>query len=249
MDSAETLILLAHPRSGSSSLYQILQLHPSLNIIEEPFNENYTRWQPNNKDYRSEIVDTPSLDIQLNEIFATYNGLKLLAYQLPNNLLAHLLQRPNSKIVFLRRKNLLQSVVSVQIAHQTQLWKKWEQSKPLEEYYQQLQPLNIRDIQLRVAELDQHLSACEMLVDTLPHTKAIKLTYEALYFSPPAQQAQQLDALWAFLGVPALEAATVTQYLQPAHAKINSAATYNLLPNLAEIEQHCGNDITGWLYK
>jgi len=37
-------------------------------------------------------------------------------------------------------------------------------------------------------------------------------------------------------------------YLQPEAAKINSAATYALLPNANEIENVCGNDVTGRLY-
>src|SRR5262245_17652147 len=121
----QRLILFAHPRSGSSSLYQILQLHPQLDILEEPFNEGFTRWNPTNKDYLSQIVDLPSLDTQLAEIFTSYNGLKMLDYQLPDDLLNPLLRREQYLILFLRRKNLLQAVVSVLIAEQTQLWKMW----------------------------------------------------------------------------------------------------------------------------
>ncbi len=38
---SDKVLLFAHPRSGSSSLFQILDLHPKLRILEEPFNENY----------------------------------------------------------------------------------------------------------------------------------------------------------------------------------------------------------------
>src|SRR5215467_6379515 len=100
MDSSLRVIFLAHPRSGSSSLYQILQLHPELNILEEPFNENFTRWDVHNKNYRGLIHDAASLDAQVNEIFKTYNSIKILDYQLAENLMVHLIERADCKIIF-----------------------------------------------------------------------------------------------------------------------------------------------------
>src|SRR5688572_14229881 len=249
MSSNLRIILFAHPRSGSSSLYQILQLHPELNILEVPFNENFTHWNPDNKNYRDRIHDIPSLEAQLAEIFAAYNGVKMLDYQLPDELAIHLLQRRDCKIIFLRRKNLLQSIVSVLIAEQTQLWKKWEMTKPLENYYCNLHPLDVREIQRRVAELKQHLDFFEWVIDALPDDKPIKLTYEDLYFSPPAQRDVQIAAMWNFLGVIPLESEQLQYYLQPEAVKINSAATYALVPNAHDIQRSCGNDVTGWLYE
>src|SRR5512133_3353149 len=164
MNPNDRVILFAHPRSGSSSLYQILQLHPDLNILEEPFNERFTEWSPINKNYRSLIFNVPSLDAQLAEIFISYNGVKVLDYQLPDELAVHLLRRTDCKIIFLRRRNLLQSVVSVLIAEQTHLWKRWEMTKPLEEYYRNLQPLDIAEIQARIRSLKDHLDFFEGVI-------------------------------------------------------------------------------------
>src|SRR5689334_20745080 len=108
MELNQHLILFAHPRSGSSSLYQILQLHPALNILEEPFNQGFTKWNPNHPNYLERVSDIPSLDKVLAEIFVAYNGIKVLDYQLPDELGVHLLQRPDCFIFFLRRRNLLQ---------------------------------------------------------------------------------------------------------------------------------------------
>lgn len=249
MNSEFRIVLFAHPRSGSTSLYQILQLHPEINILEEPFNENYTRWDPRNKNYRDLIHDIPSLDMQLAEIFATYNGVKVLDYQLPRDLAIHLLQRPEGKIIFLRRKNLLQAVVSVLIAKQTQLWKKWEMARPLEDYYRDLRPLDVQDVQRRVTDLKQSLDFFESVIDSLPEGRAIKLTYETLYFAPPAQRDLQIAALWNLLGIAPLESEQVQYYLQPEAVKLNSAETYAWLPNVMEIQESCGNYVTGWLYE
>lgn len=242
------VLFFAHPRSGSSSLYQILQLHPELNILEEPFNENFTRWNENNKNYLELIHDIPSLDAQVAEIFATFNGIKMLDYQLPNDLAIHLLQRSDCKIIFLRRRNILQSVVSVLIAEQTHLWKKWEMTKPLEEYYRHLQPLNIRDIQQRVTDLKHGLDFFESIIDRRSKDEGIKLMYEDLYFAETSQQKQKIDTIWKLLKIAPLELDHYQYYLQPDAVKINSAATYAFLPNAGEIQEYCGNDVTGWLY-
>ena len=242
------VIFFAHPRSGSSSLYQILQLHPELNILEEPFNENFTRWNSNNKNYLELIHDIPSLDVQVAEIFTTFNGIKMLDYQLPDDLAIHMLQQRDCKIIFLRRRNLLQSVVSVLIAEQTHLWKKWEMTKPLDEYYRDLQPLDIREIQQRITDLKHHLDFFESVIDMRLGDEVIKLTYEDLYFSETPQQKGQIDVIWNLLKIAPLEMEYYQYYLQPETVKINSAATYAFLPNAREIEESCGNDLTGWLY-
>ena len=243
------IILFAHPRSGSSSLYQILQLHPELDILEEPFNENFALWNPHQKNYLDLTHDIPSLDAQLADIFAMYNGIKVLDYQLPDNLAIHLLERRGCKIIFLRRKNLLQSVVSVLIVEQTQLWKKWEMTRPLEDYYRNLRPLDVYNIQQRVTDLKQHLDFFESVIDALPDNAAIKLTYEALYFAPAARRNAQIAAIWNFLRIAPLELEQLQYYLQPEAVKINSAATYDFVPNAHDIQQFCGNDVTGWLYE
>ncbi len=248
MNQNVRVILFAHPRSGSTSLYQVLQLNPELNILEEPFNENFTRWN-NNKNYRELIHDIPSLDVQVAEIFTNYNGIKMLDYQLPDKLAVHMLRRPDCKIIFLRRRNLLQSVVSVLIAEQTHLWKKWEMTKPLNEYYQDLQPLDIQDVQRRVIALKDHLDFFEAVIDAHLKNTVIKLTYEDLYFSEIPWQQQQITAIWNLLCIEPLALERYEYYLRPESVKINSPATYTFLPNAREIHESCGNDLTGWLFE
>lgn len=242
------LIFLAHPRSGSSSLYQILQLHPELNILEEPFNENFTRWDRKNRNYREQVHDLPSLETTITEIFSDYNGIKMLDYQLPDGLAVHLLQRPGFKVIFLRRKNLLKSVVSVLIAEQTHLWKRWEMTRPLEEYYSNLQPIDIQDITNRVAYLKDHLDFFEAVLDTRSKADVIKFTYEELYFSDISRQTRQIAAVWDLLGIASLALERYQPYLSPETMQINSAATYEFLPNAREIHNACGNEVTGWLF-
>jgi hypothetical protein len=217
--------------------------------LEEPFNENFTRWNTNNKDYRQLIHDVPSLEVQVGEIFTAYNGIKMLDYQLPDSLAVYLLQHPAYKVIFLRRKNLLQAIVSVLIAKQTTLWKRWEMVKPLEEYYQNLQPLKVQDVQRRVAALKEHLDFFESIIDARPKDAVVKLTYEDLYLSEIPQQYRQITAIWSLLKIPLLAIERYQYYLRPEEVKINSAATYSFLQNAREIDKFCGNDVTGWLFE
>lgn len=243
------VLLLAHPRSGSSSLYQILQLHPDLNILEEPFNEGFTSWDARNPDYLARVHDTASLDAVLDEVWTTYNGVKVLTYQLPDELIAHLVNRADCAVIFLRRRNILQAVVSVLIAHQTNVWKKWEMRQPLEAYYRDLQPLPIAEVRERVAGLRAGLARTETVVDAREDGATMKLVYEDLYYAPPEKRNQQIDAIWAMLGLAPLDPALYQQFLRPEDAKINGVATYHWLPNAREIDRMCGDDQTGWLFE
>ncbi len=249
MDPKLQAIFFAHPRSGSTSLFKILQLHPALHLLEEPFNEHFTNWNPHNPNYLAQIYDTASLDTQLAAILTSYNGLKVLDYQLPDELIIHLLHRPTAHVLFLRRRNLLQTVVSNLIAEQTQLWKKWDMTQPLEEYYRHLQPLDIADVERRVEGLQQHLAFCERVIDSRPGIPGLKLVYEDLYFGTAVQRNQQIAGIWQWLEVAALEAEQIQYYLDPTQVKINSVNTYDWVPNAGEIEARCGNAVTGWLYR
>ena len=61
-------------------------------------------------------------------------------------------RRPDLRIVFISRRNLLQTVVSDRVAKQTKLWNRWDAdpAKPFERYYDSLYPLN-------AAEADHYL--------------------------------------------------------------------------------------------
>jgi hypothetical protein len=249
MRHGDRLLLLGHARSGSSNLYQILQAHPDLNILEEPFNERYVTWKPGNEDFRSRVRDVASLDVVLADIFIRFNGLKLLEYQLPDDLLEPLVKRADLSVVFIRRRNLLQAVVSGLIAEQTGLWKIWDMTRPLASYYSGLEPLDLDVIWERIRWLSEHLAACEEMLDGRADGRSWGVLYEDLYFSPPSEQAGRLDSLWEFLGLERLDPGALDYYLRPERTKLNSAATYASVPNIQEVNKKCGSDAFGWLFE
>lgn len=248
MDLSHRLVLFAHARSGSSSLYQILQSHPQLHILEEPFNEGFTDWHPDAPNYLELITDTLSLDEQLEHIFQSYNGIKVLNYQLPEPLYIHMLQRPDLKVIFLYRRNLLQSIVSGMLAEQSSIWKKWEMERPIQDYYEHLAPLSISDIRKHIGWLQEGLAFYGQVISALPQDKRLILVYEDVYFGMPDERAAWLGRIWQFLNLDPVESSAVQQYLDPHFAKINSHETYQFIPNVDEINQQLGNDVTGSLF-
>jgi hypothetical protein len=247
MDSSHHLVIFAHARSGSSALYQILQSHPQLHLLAEPFNEGFASWYPDAPKYLERIIDIPSLDEQLEYIFQSYNGIKVLDYQLPEPISVHMLQRRDLKIIFLYRRNLLQSVVSGMLAEQSSIWQKWEIERPIQDYYQQLAPLSISDIRKHIGWSQEYHTFYGQIIAALPEDKRLILVYEDVYLGTPEERAAWLGRIWQFLNLDPVDSSAVQQYLDPHVAKMNSSETYQRIPNVDEINQQLGNDVTGWL--
>jgi hypothetical protein len=243
----QRFVLFAHPRSGSSNLFEALQLHPRLSILEEPFNEGFSSWYPDERRYLDLVTDEASLDEQLAHMFERHHGVKLLDYQLPRELTARMLLRADVKVVFLRRRNLLRSVVSGFLAEHSGLWKKWEQERPIEQLYADLPPMDIDDIRERIRWAAARLDDYESVIDTRPPDTVRKLVYEDFYFAPPAARRSEFDAVVRFLGAEPFDDPRIEPFLAPETGRINSPETYRLIPNAAEIEASCGCDRTGWL--
>ncbi|HEY3735273.1 MAG TPA: hypothetical protein VGL63_15295 [Streptosporangiaceae bacterium] len=246
----ERLILLAWPRSGSSSLWGILQAHPALELLpDEPFNENFAGWSPANPDYLARIHDVESLDAVLAGLFERYRGIKVLSYQLDEELLRHLILRPDLRIIFISRRNLLQTAVSDRIAKQTKLYNRWDvSSQPLERYYDALEPLDLGDLRGYVRDLASHLHWVESVLSLRADGRTLRLRYEDLYFATRPAQRAQLSAVWSFLDLTPLSAPETDYYLDPRTAKLGGRQTYGRLPNGAEIDAALGADETGWLF-
>jgi hypothetical protein len=214
----------------------------------EPFNENFPRWAPGNKDYREPVHDLGSLEAVLDEIFEEFNGLKLLSYQLPEEWVGRLIGRQDFRVLFVRRLNVLEAVVSVLIAEQTGLWHRWDMNRPHGTYYGDLRPLDIAEVRTRVHELAQHLRRLETVIEQRRDGRANKIVYEELFFAEPAKQSRAIEALWRFLELDPITSDRIDYFLRPERSKLNSSATYRLLPNADAIEEECGDDATGHLF-
>jgi hypothetical protein len=251
MRDDERLVLLAWPRSGSSSLWSIMQAHPDLRLMaDEPFNENFTEWSPGNPDYLARVRDVQSLDLVLDELFGTYSGIKVLTYQLDAAELTHLVQRPDLRIVYISRRNLLQIAVSDRIAKQTHVYNRWDvdPEENLADRYGALTPLDLDDLRSYVRFLASHLAWIDSLLNRRSDSRTLRLQYEDLYFADRESQLAQLSVLWSYLGLPPLACPEVDYYLNPDTAKLGRADTYGQLANAPQIDAALGSDETGWLF-
>lgn len=248
MDKSIKLIIFAHARSGSSSLYRLLQLHPSLHIAEEPFHDGYQAWNPDEKNYVDHITDIASLEEQLGVLFTQYNGIKILQYQLPVELYTHLLLKPEVRIVFLRRRNLLQAAVSGRIAKQTKVWKVWDLAGDINQVYQTLTPLSIPRLREVIEYDDASMTQYEQIVDRRPSGTYVKLWYEDLYTPDVAHNRSVLQRAFDLLGLSMPATPDIDRLLDPALTKLNPAKLYKFIPNATEINEQLGSDQTGWLW-
>jgi hypothetical protein len=250
MGDDERLVLLAWPRSGSSSLWEILRAHPDLRLMaDEPFNENFTEWSPGNPDYLARLRDVQSLDLVLDELFRTYRGIKVLSYQLDDEQLSHLVQRPGLRIIYISRRNLLQTAVSDRIAKQTNVFNRWDvrPQETLEQRYDSLTPLDLDDLRSYVHDLASHLAWIDSVLSRRSD-RTLRLQYEDLYFASRESQLAELSVLWSFLGLTPLSGPEVDYYLNPGTAKLGGTDTYGRLPNAAHIDAALGADETGRLF-
>lgn len=243
-------MLLAWPRSGSSSLWQILRAHPALHLMaDEPFNEHFTEWSPANPDYLSRIGDVPALDQVLGELFRDYRGIKVLTYQLDEEQLEHVVARDGLRIIYISRRNLLQIAVSDRIAKQTAVYNRWDvgSGESLERRYSSLAPLDVDDLRSYVSDLAAHLALVSSVLGGGGDSRTLRLNYEDLYLASREAQRAQLERLWSFLGLAPIDNADVDYYLSPRTARLGGGGTYGRLPNAAQINAVLGADDTGWL--
>jgi hypothetical protein len=246
MSDGPRLVVVAHPRSGSNSLLEILDCHPELTLLlDEPFNEDFSSWLPANPDYRALVTDVTSLDRVVDGILDDYSGFKLHSYQLDPQLLAHLLCRTDLYVVSLRRRNLLEAAVSGLIAEQTGLWAEWDRDRALEDYYTNLAPLAVEDVRDKLRQIGENLAEVAAILGTRSGGRVLELCYEDLFLSERSTRWRLVECLWSHLGLPPCENPRVGRFLENASFRMGKPATYGRLPNLAEIEATLGNDDTG----
>ncbi|HVL03459.1 MAG TPA: hypothetical protein VM386_03365, partial [Acidimicrobiales bacterium] len=216
-------------------------------ILNEPFNEGFTRWQDGNgnPDYLSRISDAASLDRVLDDIFDDWSGLKVLTYQL-GDLLEHALRRVDVHVIFLRRRNLLAAVVSNLIALQTNLWQSWEAKGPIDAYYERLEPLRVSDVEELLEWNKRRLAEVDAVISSRS-SPTFRVVFEDVHLADQHAQRRWLAELWSFLGVEPVDHEQVAYHLDPSSVQMASPERYGRLPNATEINDALGSDDTGWL--
>jgi hypothetical protein len=242
-------VIFAHARSGSTSFVRALERHPRIRILNEPFSDTFRTWNPNDPDYRSLVTDETSMDTYLAYMYeGDVNGVKVLSYQMPRDLYAHMLRGARRRVIVLRRANLLQSVVSAMISEQTGVWHSWDLEQPLDEAYARLEPLSIDDARARMAVLRDENEFYDRVLSSRDPADVFRLAYEELFLGPDEQRRRLLDEATAFVGLEPVTDEQAHELMDPSRTKLNSDRTYEVVPNAREIDEALGGDESGHLF-
>jgi hypothetical protein len=250
----DRFLVFSPTRCGSTTLGRLLNCHPQIRCLEEPFNPfNYEGR------YLRQATNSVELDRVVEVIWTTHNGIKHTwapdGWPFVGNpaLNAAILLKPQQKVIFLRRRNLLRRLVSAHISNQTGVWGVFDRDdrKIVENFA--FTPMDTVSVKAQLRADNQMLSHYRsLLVDN--GTSFIDVVYEDLYccVESPIDQIEILNGIFTFLGVKGIDdegtLSRVGYLLNPEIMKLNSFHTYNTIPGIQEIDQECGSDETGWLF-
>ena len=249
--SALKCTIFAFPRTGSSTLRKLFDLHPRLSCIHEPFNRDLDHVKEHSDNlFGAEDIGSPErLKFVLDRMFAGNNVLKHLDVQLTRELNEALMQYPNNKLIFLWRRNLLQRLISNWISMQAQYWH-GDRSVILKQSFEPIPVNKLRDMLRRdEAAVNRWRTFARECA-----AEYFELTYEELYDSTLSeeQKLRKLNELFDFIGVGALTQDSLVEkakdLLKPEKSKLNSELTYQLIPNIRHIDELLGNEITGRIF-
>lgn len=229
----ERFVLLAHARSGSTTLSKVLSLHPQVSMIHEPFNPERDRWGKFN--YASESRDSAALAASLEEIWTHHQGIKHLDTQLDQAGNEQLLASAH-KVLLLHRQNLLEAALSEWLAIHSGSWN-LDREVLLRSTIPSLDSAWVlRLISQRTQRLEGHRQFLQSA--NIPY---LEVTYEELY-SPSLSWDERRGSLlkvFQFLALPVPQARLweeVEKLLSPDQ-KLNNQETHRLIPNLEAVLQ------------
>jgi len=253
-------LIMSLPRSGSTTLMNVLNCHPDIRCLREPFNPD----QAGNA-YLGRVHDFASLGSVLCRIWRDFNGVKHVwepcgwPFGRGMDFNLRLAMQPDVRIVLLTRTNHLQRIVSYEVAAQTNVWHRVpgtprDGNSSEENKLRPLDPARLRR-NMRLA-----MAGNELMRNTLRSTRTPfrEVTYEQIYAGgttedQPAAGLRRVNEILEFLGASSLPDGipldAARRLLDPRSTKLNSEQTYHAVPNIEDIEELCGTGETGYLFE
>lgn len=229
-------IIFASARSGSTSLARVLGQSSSVKMAIEPFHPGFSKWNSGEKDYSSLINSVDSMNQALDEIFSKYTAIKVLNYQFNENIYSAMLSRKEFKILYLKRRNTAEQVLSNLVAEQVGEYHKQEN----QDIYKRLKPIDIN----KMNEIKEYLDSMNIFYEDFLNKKrkndCMYLEYESLYSDDFDVNKNKLTQICSFLQIQIPNDEDIEKYMTPRLAKINFDNIYKNIPNYLEIENEFG---------
>lgn len=247
-------ILFGLKRSGTTSLMSALNEHPKIRCAREPFNpQNY------GGRYLHKALKMGSPEVVLPALWESYHGIKHVCdtdgwpFDGRPELNEDLLTGSGRRVVLLRRRNLLQRIVSAHISLQAGVWTPFTQLHRAWVRNFQYHPLDLEAVRRQVVNDREALERWRRLLE-VRGVEHLILDYEDLYDPTvtTAKRRHRFEALLTWLGYGpvtdrvALE--RIDRLLDPAWTRLNSMQTYARIPGIAEIERTLAGPDTGSLF-
>ncbi len=210
----ENFVILAHARSGSTTLFHIFE-NQGVKIFCEPFNKDSTtkylsHWNENDFDSALEII--------LNE----YKGFKhLFGF---SSIEQNKYIKEKCETIFLYRENLLNAAVSQTLAFATNVWMK---SQKKSEYGKE--KININPYAVKTSI--EYFRRFQELKDD----KCFCISYEELYYSDNNKQKEIIEEMFNFVGCKIINHKSIENLLNVENNKINPENWSDIISNWDEI--------------
>jgi hypothetical protein len=241
-------MIIASARTGSTTLADLLNVHPAVSCLLEPFNrEHGVLWGKSN--YVQKLENGALLIDVVRSIFSEHQGFKHLLEQLTPAENELLIRFPEAKRIFLWRRNHLQRVVSNHISMSARHWNNDTNKIMVAKF----EPVDIDALSKKLEKQKRHSDRYRQLC---VEAGCYELAYEDMFGAEcsASEKLRTLDQIFDYLEIARIDrlsdeaAETIKQLLNPQNRKLNSSATYRLIPNIAEIEAQLGSTDNGYLF-
>ncbi|HEX3683713.1 MAG TPA: hypothetical protein VHU83_14350 [Bryobacteraceae bacterium] len=248
-------VIDAMARTGSTTLVRLLNSHPDIRCLMEPFHPNRYEGQFHRMAIRARSVK-PALDL----IWYRWTGLKHVWEAESGWPFSHNKKFNDeivlyaSRVVFLRRRNLLRRLVSSFMSRQLNFWVGTQREFRARIEAVPLKELNLESV-LQQIKTDQ--AAINERLELLQHhgIATMQLCYEDFYRREASSSAQlaMVNSILGFLRVQEISQEAFAKDWAPFFDsdayQWASPETYLLIPGIEAIDREVGSDETGWLLR